>query len=147
VSLHFIMKTLAPVIQQTTGNTSSVLKEIFGGYDPTKAVAALDSLRYGDTPLVTWWSVTGFLTLCYTVYTLFFVFTESKIPFVGKHFELRAIKDWRFLRDATAVLHDGYTKVSTIDNLWLFFLHHRKILISVCSILQAHGVLHEPILR
>jgi hypothetical protein len=111
------MKTLAPIIQQTTGNTSSVLKEIFGGYDHTKAVAALDSLRYGDTPLVTWWSITGFLTLCYIVYTLFSVFAESKIPFVGKRFELRAIKGWRFFRDATAVLHDGYTKVSTIDNL------------------------------
>lgn len=106
------MQNLTSLFQRTA-NASSVLIH-FVNYDHTKTVVALENLRCsipaGTSP-VTWLSLAASTTLCYIIYSIFSLYRPSEIPVVGKRFELRAIKGWRFFHDAAAVLHEGYTKV------------------------------------
>ncbi|KAF2704104.1 cytochrome P450 monooxygenase-like protein [Pleomassaria siparia CBS 279.74] len=77
---------------------------------PTVAFEKLcDSLSVSRT-FVSWLSLAVSVTLCYSIYALLSLFRVSGIPRVGKRFEPSAIQGWKFFRNASSVLHDGYSR-------------------------------------
>lgn len=77
-----------------------------------KALLVLENLRFGiplGNPPMSWLLLAAPTTLYYLCYCILSQYRKSRIPLVGKRYELRAITGWRFFRDAASVLHDGYS--------------------------------------